>query len=293
MSYLRRKKAKRNLIIIAVTVCVVGGGYWYFERSFSLPFQNIASFENAVTNKIQESISAPPPLNGSTSTPAKKGNTLTRAGVIDDTNAQRSQFDLAPLSESNALDNIASLRLDDMFEKQYFAHVGPNGESAQTVASSVGYTYVAFGENLAEGNFAGDSGVVTAWMNSPGHRANILDVHYSEIGVAVRAGMFDGVNTWIAVQVFGKPTSDCPAVDSALKTTLDGEQVQIAQINSQLESEKAAIDAMQPQYGDAYNAKVSDYNALAAQYNALAASIKSQVAQYNSEVAAFNACIGS
>jgi hypothetical protein len=169
--------------------------------------------------------------------------------------------------------------------------VGPEGESAITVASSVGYSYIALGENLALGSYAGDAGVVSAWMASPGHRANILNAHYTQIGVAVREGVFQGAETWIAVQVFGRPSSDCPAPDANLKTSIDLSENQITAMVAQLQSDKTAIDAMSPQSGPSYNAQVEDYNNLASEYNDLAAETKTAIGQYDAQVQAFNNCL--
>jgi hypothetical protein len=170
--------------------------------------------------------------------------------------------------------------------------VSPTGASAVTVASSVGYEHLALGENLAEGIFAGDQGVVTAWMNSPGHRANILDTHYTEIGVAVREGMFDGQQTWIAVQVFGKPTSACPAApDPQLQTAINNAEAELTQMGDQLKQAQTSVEAMQPQSGDAYNQAVAQYNAQVSAYNTLGTNTKTEMTQYNAEVDAYNACL--
>jgi uncharacterized protein YkwD len=293
---LRKEKAKWRLIAIAVVIVIFAAAYWYFERSFSLPFESIASFEYALTNKVDNNFSAPadPPEQLAGGTAAKGINTLTRAGVIANTNLQRAaNGGLPALAENTTLDDIATLRIDDMFENQYFAHVSPDGASAESIATSVGYEYLALGENLALGNFAGDNGVVTAWMNSPGHRANILDIHYSQIGVAVREGLFHGQNTWIAVQVFGKPTSDCASPDSNLKMGLDTLEAEISTMAAQLQQSKTSIEAMQPQSGSDYNQAVSNYNALATQYNDLTAQAKTDIANYNAGVNAFNTCLDS
>lgn len=293
----RKKKAKRRLAIIAVVVVAAGVAIWYFQRSFSLPLQNIATFESSVENSVSgqlgQNFSAPSPLQQVTKAAPKKANALTRAGVIAQTNLQRAQNgNLPPLTENPTLDDIATLRIDDMFQQQYFAHVDSStGESAITVASSVGYAYLALGENLALGLYAGDAGVVNAWMASPGHRANILNVHYTQIGVAVREGMFDGQNTWIAVQVFGRPASDCPPPDAGMEATIDLSESQINALVIKLQSDKAAIDAMSPQSGPQYNEQVENYNNLAAQYNSLAAETKTTINTYNAEVTAFNQCL--
>ena len=295
----RKKKAKRRLIIIAAAVVIVGAVIWYFQKSLSLPLQNIGvvgnSVETSVSGQLQQNFSQPPPLKQSTKTAPKKANTLTIEGVITQTNDQRTENgNLSSLTENATLDDVATLRIDDLFAGQYFAHVNSStGESAITVASSVGYAYLALGENLALGNYAGDAGVVAAWMTSPGHRANILDTHYTQIGVAVREGMFDGQETWIAVQIFGRPASDCTAPDANLNITIDLSENQISAIAAQLQSDKVAIAAMSPQSGPQYNAKVEDYNNLAAQYNNLTAETKTAIDSYDSQVNAFNQCLGN
>jgi len=300
----QQKKAQRRLIALAVILVIAGGAYWYFSQPAVL--HNAVSFESSVeqaaVQSIKQNISAPPPLvktshsGGSGSGDSGSGGsfTLTRAGVIADTNSQRAENgNLKPLAENATLDQIATARLNDMFQKQYFAHVAPDGGSAQTVAAAVGYNYLAIGENLAQGNFPGDTGVVDAWMGSPGHRANILNIHYTEIGVAVGQGMFQGEQTWLAVQIFGRPASDCPAPSTAEKATIDANEAQLNQMNADLTAKKADIDSTQPQYGPSYNAKISAYNDEVAQYNDLAAQTKTEVAQYNAAVQSYNTCINS
>jgi len=293
----RKRKARRRLVIIAIAVVVAGIAGWYFQKSFSLPLQNIVAFENSVgtsvSGELQQNFSAPSPLQQVTKAVPKKTNTLTDAGVVAQTNIQRFENgNLPPFVENATLDAIATLRIDDMFTGQYFAHVNSStGESAITVASSVGYAHLALGENLALGLYAGDTGVVAAWMASPGHRANILDAHYTQIGVAVREGLFEGQETWIAVQEFGRPASDCTAPDANLMTTIDLSEEQIGVIAAELQSEKTALDAMSSQSGPQYNAQVEEYNNLAAEYNNLAAETKTAIAAYDIQVTAFNACL--
>lgn len=287
----RKRKAKRNLVWIAVAVAVVVGVFWWIERTSSLPFANITSLGNSIANEISQGFSSyPTPLSMVTDT-SKKNAKLTRAGVVADTNEQRQQNNLPALKENATLDAIATLRLDDMFEHQYFAHVSPTGASAETVASSVGYLHLALGENLAEGIFAGDAGVVGAWMNSPGHRANILNTHYDQIGVAVREGTFQGKDAWIAVQIFGRPASDCPAPSAAVKSAIDIAETQLTEMDAELQAQRAEVDAMEPKSGSAYNQSVQQYNAMVGRYNDLIAQTKAEIGEYNAEVGSFNQCL--
>ena len=67
------------------------------------------------------------------------------------------------------------------------------------------------------GNFKNDQDLVSAWLNSPGHRANILNTRFTEIGTAVLKGFYEGREVWMAVQEFGLPLSSCPNPDSKVK----------------------------------------------------------------------------
>jgi uncharacterized protein YkwD len=294
-----QRRAKHRLVVITCIICVVGVTTWFFAtyssiQEFSLLSNSVEQF--AVT-QAEKTFLAPPPLTVTSATPKRglavqKITPLTVDGVITDTNVQRASSSLSALSKSPVLNDIAALRLQDMFTNQYFAHVSPSGESALTVASDVGYSYLAVGENLALGNFAGDQDVVAAWMASPGHRENILNEHYTQIGVAVGKGTYKGATTWIAVQVFGRPASDCPAPDANLKVSIDASETQLNQMAVDLSNDDSAVNAADPKYGPDYNDKVGQYNALVQQYNALAAQVKQKIAQYNAEVQGFNGCLG-
>lgn len=91
-----------------------------------------------------------------------------------------------------------------MIEKNYFDHVNPDGENVSDVAAQMGYPYSYLGENLAMGDFRSSEQMVTGWMNSPGHRGNILNPNYVEIGVAAAYAEIKGRKQWISAQIFGK-----------------------------------------------------------------------------------------
>lgn len=292
-----RRRAQRTLMAVAVIAAAGLAGYKYIYPSLS---SRISSFEISAEHfalqKITQQFSAPAPLRlPKTSGTPTAGNSyseaLTRAGTISWTNVQRGENGLPPLKENIQLDMIATLRLEDMFKNQYFAHVSPVSSSAMTVAQSVGYGYIALGENLALGNFGGDEKLVEAWMASPGHRANILNARYQEIGVAVRKGIFEGDSVWIAVQVFGLPASACPQPDPVLYNSIESEQNQLKTIEANLAARRADIENTPP--GPVHNEKINAYNEVVAEYNTLLNDIKSKVAEYNGEVAALNRCIGS
>lgn len=284
---------KPKLIFYSLLLVIAGLIFVFQANIFNYFAPKITEFEktalDTAVRQIQKEFSAPPPLRAISNNNASS-EALTRAGVILWTNSQRmDNGGLPPLSESSELDAVATFRLDDMFKNQYFAHVSPASSSAMVVATSIGYDYLALGENLALGNFGGDEKVVEAWMGSPGHRANILDNHYREIGVAVRRGLFDGGYTWIAVQIFGKPASACPKPDVTLKGQIETEQAQLRAMQQDLAARKAEIDSAPP--GRTSKEKIDEYNNLVAQYNGLLGDIKVKIAEYNAEVTALNNCI--
>lgn len=249
---------------------------------------------SAAINEIKKEVAAPPPLLVSPPAQIPATQILTRAGTIKWTNTQREGNNLPPLAENDQLDKVASLRLEDMFAKQYFAHVSLSGSGAEQVAGEVGYDYVALGENLAMGYFGSDEKLVDAWMASAGHRANILNAKYREIGVAVKKGIFEGKSTWIAVQIFGKPASACPQPDATLKTQIDARELQLNAMQNQLDSLKSEIDSDEPRnYAEIvrHNEKVSQYNTLVAQYNSLLGQVKAAISDYNAQVDALNKCV--
>jgi len=120
------------------------------------------------------------------------------------TNQEREKTGLPALTYNDKLSTAASLKAQDMFAKNYWAHFAPDGKTPWDFILNSGYQYEYAGENLAK-NFLFSDDVVSAWMNSQIHRDNILKREYSEVGYAVVNGMFNGEQTTLVVQMFGKP----------------------------------------------------------------------------------------
>ena len=120
------------------------------------------------------------------------------------TNYERQKYNLPPLNYNEKLSAAAYQKALDMFNKNYWAHFGPNGETPWRFILNSGYQYEYAGENLAK-NFLFSQNVVSAWINSPTHRENILRKEYTDIGLAVVNGNLNGEPTTLVVQMFGKP----------------------------------------------------------------------------------------
>ena len=103
--------------------------------------------------------------------------------IVDAMNGERAARGLRALRLNETLSLAAGDRVGDMLAKGYFAHVSPDGIQPFVWATRRGYRYRMIGENLAVG-YQGTA-VVDGWMRSPGHRANILESSYQEVGIAV------------------------------------------------------------------------------------------------------------
>lgn len=102
--------------------------------------------------------------------------------VLDLTNAERNKGGLQPLRLNNKLNQSAQAHSQDMAIADYFSHTGANGSNAGDRAATAGYYYSSLGENIAAGYITPQE-VVQGWMNSPGHRANIMNAGYQELGI--------------------------------------------------------------------------------------------------------------
>ncbi len=210
--------------------------------------------------------------------------------IFTETNIQRNIDKLSPLYRNEILDKVALAKANDMFKNQYFEHNSPSGVTPADLVRSYGYNYIITGENLILGNFASEKDLVASWMNSPGHRANILNNRYSEIGIAIVKGTYKGEVVWIAVQEFGLPLSACTQPDASLKSQIDQQKSQLDIWSSQIDVKRQEINNSISDYKK-YNELVEIYNNLVKQYENLANDVKNLITKYNNQVSVFNQCV--
>lgn len=132
------------------------------------------------------------PVQGSSSVSAGIQSSSAASEVVRLTNSARSQNGYAALVEDSALSEAAAVRAREIARS--FSHTRPSGASFSSALSESGVSYLRAGENIAYGQKSA-SEVVNAWMNSPGHRANILNSSYSRIGSA--SVNIDGTLYWV------------------------------------------------------------------------------------------------
>lgn len=161
--------------------------------------------------------------------------------VVALTNDERAGNSIPGVRENAELDAAAQAKAEDMAQKGYFAHVGPDGKEPWAWVAEAGYKYRTAGENLAV-RFTDSREVVEAWMDSPSHRANILKPVYTEIGVGVAQGTFRGEPATYVVQYFAAPLSEEPAVETPPIQTPSSEAVAVAQSSSTTQVQGATTD---------------------------------------------------
>ncbi|WP_031025616.1 sigma-70 family RNA polymerase sigma factor [Streptomyces sp. NRRL WC-3725] len=129
---------------------------------------------------------------------AQPAPTGTVAQVVALVNKERAAAGCGPVTEDPQLDRAAQGHSDDMAARGFFDHTNPDGDGPGERITAAGYRWSTYGENIAKGQQTPQA-VMDSWMNSPGHRANILNCAFKNIGVGVHDG--SGGPWW--TQAFG------------------------------------------------------------------------------------------
>jgi uncharacterized YkwD family protein/spore coat assembly protein SafA len=127
--------------------------------------------------------------NGSTVQPVTGSSNVSSfaSQVFTIVNKERAKAGLKPLASDSSLSAMAMDKAKDMYSNHYFDHTSPTYGSPFNMMDSYGIRYTYAGENIAMGQRTPQE-VMTAWMNSPGHRQNILSPNYMKIGIAYYNG---------------------------------------------------------------------------------------------------------
>lgn len=134
--------------------------------------------------------------------------------MLEQINRERRRRSLPVVKRNETLDRIAEFYACRMIDGGFFSHVDPDDDShIDSRAGDFGYAFQKLGENLGAGQYSVDR-VMREWMRSPGHRANLLDPEFTEVGLAVRVGGEHGVY-W--VQEFGRPLTSRPIGETPME----------------------------------------------------------------------------
>jgi hypothetical protein len=144
--------------------------------------------------------------------------------VVEKTNLEREKAGLKPLKVNKRLSEAALAKAQDMFDNQYWAHTSPNDKDPWFFIKEAGYVYKLAGENLAR-DFSNTPEMLSAWMASPTHRANIMNPNYQEIGIAVVDGKLQGFETTLVVQMFGTLKEGAESISAEAVSIKDYDQL--------------------------------------------------------------------
>ncbi len=202
-----------------------------------LVFVGILFFSQVFIHLLSSGTGALPAILGFSSS-------ITVPQVVEGTNAERAKSGLQPLTLNEKLSSAAVAKGNNMCAEQYWAHVSPKGTTPWVYIAGSGYKYSVAGENLAR-DFSDTPSMVAAWMNSPTHKANIVNTKYADIGIAVINCSLLGSDTALVVQMFGSQVvTRAPQVPVVSRQEENSQALGIEQTlenpEQQLESEQVA-----------------------------------------------------
>ncbi len=284
----------KTLIAGIITAIVVAGLWYTAEHTNDAALSRARGIITEVQDSdfVQELPSRVFPKRSST-TLSRNADAIQGIDIIEETNKKRIASGLTPLAAEGVLNTSAQYKVDDMIARQYFEHESPTGEGVSDLGRRAGYEYVIMGENLALGEFASATDIVDAWMDSPGHRQNILSTKYQDIGVSVKQGMFEGKKVWFAVQHFGSARGVCPVIDETLKTTIDRVNLELRKEEGEISALKAKLQAPGAEIQLWYLSEVARFNNMVDAYNKKLSQSRAQIDVYNGQVRSFNLCIAT
>jgi uncharacterized protein YkwD len=166
------------------------------------------------------------------------------SALLGATNASRVSGKLSPLTLDAKLTAAAQAKANDLVTKNYWAHTSPSGQSPWEFIGATGYQYQTAGENLAYG-FSDANSTETGWMNSPEHKANILNNSYTQVGFATATSPnYQGKGpTTIVVAEYASPV---PAVAN-ISFSVDNPPVVTAPAVKSASAELAAVNVSRVQ----------------------------------------------
>ena len=226
-------KTLKTLLIVALVMCIAtpafasscnvrrGDSMWKIAKRYHLNFGNLREMNEALHKNVDlihpsdnvllphEESEGHTTNENSQTDEIEEGNERTSEtqivqemrDVLSLVNQERKKNGLNELTLSNELTHVATLKAQDMRDKKYFSHNSPTYGTPFEMLQKFGISYSYAGENIAGGQESPQA-VMNDWLNSSGHRANILNKNYTELGVGyVKGGQYG--TYW--VQLFRKP----------------------------------------------------------------------------------------
>ena len=176
---------------------VLGDTLWQIARNYNVGLSDLMAVNPQITNpaliipgqtiNIPSSTSVPgtPSEPTTPSTPGTSNDLRAlESEVIRLVNVERNKVGRSPLTTNNQVSNVARLKSQDFIDNNYFSHNSPTYGTPFNMLKSFGISFTAAAENIASGQRTAAE-VMKSWMNSSGHRENILSPTYNQIGVGI------------------------------------------------------------------------------------------------------------
>ncbi|MFC3885617.1 CAP domain-containing protein [Bacillus songklensis] len=160
-----------------------------------ITYREIPGYNQSRQNPSPTGDTAAPGQTGNQAAPSTSADNMIQQ-VVQLTNEQRRKNGLPDLQVDGKLAGVAQTKATDMMKNKYFSHTSPTYGSPFDMMNQFGVSYTAAGENIAQGQPSAQQ-VVNDWMNSPGHRANILNRNFTHIGVGHTTGQHYWVQQFI------------------------------------------------------------------------------------------------
>jgi Cysteine-rich secretory protein family len=152
---------------------------------------------------------------------------ISDSGLLEATNNVRTRAGLRPLKLDDSLDSSAQSKANDMSQHDYWSHISPGGQKPSDFIS--GYSYAKTAENLAYG-FNSSKATINGWMNSSGHRANVLDPEIQDIGFGiVNIADYQGQGPQTLVVAFYGQPATLAGTEQASPATNEPKNISFAQ----------------------------------------------------------------
>lgn len=199
-----KKLISKVSVLTLVGVTILGSSSSLYAKSYSKrpscskPSQTVKPGSNCgnTTSKPGTNCDNTGSNNGSNSGNTESNNGSTDSTVTSQTafenkvlelvNAERAKNGLSALQMDESVRKVARVKSSDMSQNNYFSHTSPTYGTPFEMLKSYGISYKSAGENIAQG-YTSPEAVVNGWMNSSGHRANILNARYTHIGIGYEA----------------------------------------------------------------------------------------------------------